>query len=195
MLALAAACTENSPNPLQTSRPEFGTGGNPGSPAYKYANYSVSNDGLTLSNSFKETGLGSFSTVEYDLSAHFSATIQCYNHGGNHVEGNPFNFDADLSSNTTQAPKNGQVTATKTLSVPNACKVASFVPHASNVVWSNIKFCWGQNTVTQGPVPLEPGDGSFTMTTGATATGGPLSGGSQTEAVGIFASPCQAGAP
>ncbi|HEY6209094.1 MAG TPA: hypothetical protein VIW28_08545, partial [Gemmatimonadales bacterium] len=78
VLALAVACSENASSPVQANRPEFSTGGNPGSPAYHYSNYSVSANGLTLSNAFKEAGLGSFSSVNYDLTANFSATVQCF---------------------------------------------------------------------------------------------------------------------
>jgi hypothetical protein len=200
VLALAIACTENGSNP---NDPELSKGGNPGNPAYQYSNYSVSSNGLTLSNAFKEVGLGSFSSVDYALTAHFSATAQCYNKATKEVSGKPFDFPADASSSTTEIPKAGQVTTTKTLTVsaPATCPnspSAQFSVQLSNIVWSDIKFCWGQFSLTQGPVPQKPGDGSFTMVPGQSELSGsgdvtPLSGNLST-ADGIFSITCAAGA-
>jgi hypothetical protein len=195
VLALAVACTENSPNPVETNGngASFSQGGNPGSPKYQNSGYSATS--TNLFHTFKQVGLGSFNSVDYGFTAKFSATVQCFNKATNHVQGQPFNFTATPSDTTTRAPKNGSISTTLTLAVSlPSCGNPPFEAQLSNVSWTEIKFCWGQTNLTQGPVPETPGDGSFTMLPGATATGSPLSGGSATENAGIFAFPCQAGA-
>jgi hypothetical protein len=192
VLALAMACTENASNPAEND-PEFGKGGNPGSPQYQKSDYSATS--TSLSHSFKQVGLGSFSSVDYGFTAKFSATVQCYNPATQHVQGQPFNFTATPTETTSEQPRNGSISTTKTLfvSLPS-CGNPPFEPQLSNVVWTEITFCWGQAILTQGPVPQTPGTTNFfTMAPGATATGSPLSGGSATENAGIFATPCRAG--
>ena len=68
--------------------------------------------------SFKEAGLGS-SPVTYSLTLGSGSTFtfQCFTKGGNAPQGSPNGISASsLSTSTTVTPRNGQVTASITMS-------------------------------------------------------------------------------
>jgi hypothetical protein len=194
VLALAVACSENSPNPMESNRPLFNAGGG-GSPHYQSSLYSVpSSSPFSLSHAWVEVGLGSFTTVPYLLTADFDATVHCENGGGNTVNGKPYHLTASASADLDQAPRNGGIRATLTLGVTPAatCQGPGNNPHTpviDNVVWSNIEFCWGNAdpagtlATRQGPVP------GGTLTAGESRAGSPLTGtGSVAQGgTGIFA--------
>jgi hypothetical protein len=200
VLAFAVACTENASNPAENSRPQFGAGGNPANPAYKSSLFGVaSSANFGLSHGWRQTGLGSFTVVNYLLTADFTATAHCDNPGGNTVQGQPFQISGSASSGPQpQTPRNGQINTTETpltleISALPPCQPPGGNPHSpvlDRVDWFNIKFCWGgQASNLQGPVPNGVGSNT-TLGPGATAAGDPLTG-SQSAQDGIFSTNCQ----
>ena len=165
MLAFAVACTENAPNPAENTRPEFGAGGSTGNPKYSSSTYSLTNS-FGLNHSWRQTGLGSFTNVPYLLTATAQITAHCQNPGKNTVAGAPFEISQGLSSGPTAFPqRNGAINGSLTLSPSSvACQPPGGNPHDAiidAVVYSNIKFCWGKESISvadlQGPVPGGPG--------------------------------------
>jgi hypothetical protein len=202
-LAFAFACTENASNPAENT-PELAKGGQDasakggqdgvvGSPAYHSSLYQVASNG-GLSHTFKQTGLGSFTTVAYTLVADATVTGFCQNPGGNQPEGTPFPTTGTVVGDNFRAPKNGSITATITLTPFSVvCQPPGGNPHqfiVTGVSWDNIRFCWGGSSGTnasatfQGPRP--PGSAQ-PMDFPDQAEGTPLSGGSETSGTGIFA--------
>jgi hypothetical protein len=198
LLTLAAACTESATSP-DNSKPQLGQGGTPGSPSYKSSSFSVASlvAGGTLSHSWRQTGLGSFTTVPYQLSAQFTATAHCENGGGNTVNGQPFQISGTASTGPTpQTPRNGSIDGFLQLAVGSVnCQPPGGNKHGAvidAVTWSQITFCWGAagSTATdlQGPTP--GGRGVDTpLSAGQSASGSPTDG-SAAAASGIFATPC-----
>jgi hypothetical protein len=192
-LLLLAACSENSSNMTENNQPAFlKGGGGGGNPAYHSSLYSVSSlsSGGELSHTFRQTGLGNFTTVDYKLAADFTVIGFCQNNGGNAPQGEPFPTSGTAVDGDLEAPKNGSINATLTLQAgPVSCQGPGNNPHqfiVTDVTWSNIQFCWGgsadatADATFAGPVPgvdMEPGD---------VANGTPLSGGSPTGAGGIY---------
>jgi hypothetical protein len=202
-LAFAFACTENASNPAENT-PElakggqdaFAKGGNDGvvgNPAYHSSLYQVATNG-ELSHTFKQTGLGSFTTVAYTLVADAIVTGFCENPGGGKPQGTPFPTTGTVADDFDQDPRNGSITATITLTPFSVdCQPPGGNPHdfiVTDVSWDNIRFCWGGSSSTsasatfQGPRP--PGS-EQPMVIGAEAEGTPLSGGNETSGGGIFA--------
>lgn len=172
-----------------------GQGGNPANPNYKSSEHSVSslNDGGALTHAFDMTGMGSFTTVDFEYTADWTATFVCINHGNNAVQGAPFDITGTAANSGSQAPRNGRLRASISLEVgPGSCQGPGNNPHQAqllDVEWSDIKFCWGQAVANlQGPVPN--GVGSATTLGAGESAGGLPTGGSQAGSTGIFASPC-----
>ncbi len=198
VLALAVACTENASNPVgNNNRPSFGAKGTPANPAYKSSLFSVASSGnFGLTHAWRETGLGSFTTVPYQLSANFTVTAHCENGGGNTVNGQPFQISGSATTGPVpQTPRNGSIDGTLTLAAgPVACQPPGNNSHTAvidAVTWFQITFCWGAGSTTpdlQGPTP--GGRGVDTqLSAGQSAAGDPLTG-SATGASGIFETPC-----
>jgi hypothetical protein len=192
VLALAVACTESSPNPVESSnRPSFSSGGNTGNPKYSSSVYSLTN-ALGLNHSWRQTGLGSFTNVPYLLTADADITAHCENKSGNTVNGQPFHVSQSLSSGPTTFPqRNGAINGSISLT-PSAvdCQPPGGNPHAAiidAVVYSSIRFCWGKSSPSvadlQGPVPGGPGNGGTVPPSPQNGT--PLDGSEATDA-GIF---------
>jgi hypothetical protein len=194
LLALAVACTENSSNPV---RPSFGAKGTPANPAYKSSLFSVaSSANFDLSHAWRQTGLGSFTTVPYVLTADYTATAHCENGGGNKVNGQPFQISGSATTGPVpQTPHNGGIDGRLTLSVAGVvCQPPGGNPHTAvidAVTWSQITFCWGANSSTpdlQGPTP--GGKGVDTqLSAGQSAAGSPLTG-DAAAGTGIFEASC-----
>jgi len=91
------------------------------SPHFVNASDTINNDG-TLTASFKEAGLGSNQNIDYTLSADGSATWVCVNKGGsNPSASNKTTVAGPVSaSGTFNSGKNGNVTASLTVSPPPA---------------------------------------------------------------------------
>jgi hypothetical protein len=198
VLAFAVACTENASNPTETAPPQFGQGGTPGSPSYKSSDFSVAAlPSGTLSHSWRQTGLGSFTTVPYLLSAQFTATAHCENGGGNTVNGAPFQISGSATTGPVpQTPRNGVVNGFLELAVgPVDCQPPGGNKHAAvidAVTWSEITFCWGaagsSTADLQGPTPGGTGVNTI-LAAGQSASGTPTDG-SAASGTGIFATPC-----
>jgi hypothetical protein len=199
VLAVAVACTENASNPAESNQPQLGQGGTPGSPSYKSSSFSAASlaAGGALSHSWRQTGLGSFTTVPYLLSAQFTATAHCENGGGNTVNGNPFQISGSATTGPRpQTPRNGAIDGFLELSVgPVDCQPPGGNKHAAvidAVTWTQITFCWGAagSTATdlQGPTP--GGRGVDTPLSAGTSAAGSPTDGSAAASSGIFATPC-----
>lgn len=167
-LALAVACSESTPNPVETSKPSFGQGGNTGNPSYKSSVYTLTNS-FGLNHSWRQTGLGSFTNVPYLLTADASITAHCENKGHNTVNGTPFQVSQSLSSGPQTFPeRNGAINGSITLTPSSVdCQPPGGNPHEAvidAVVYFNIRFCWGKQSPSvadlQGPVPGGPGSGA-----------------------------------
>jgi hypothetical protein len=218
-LAIMGVAACNADRTVDPASALLGKGGCPGkdacvindnaNPRYLYSDYSAT--ATSLSNSIKQVGLGGFSgAIDYVLSADYVATYNCKNKPGNTFPTSvPWHREYHFPSTPfSVTPTNGQVTATFTLAVPDpntdpnapecgdgpAARQWSWILDESQPAgWSNIKFCWGQETTTQGPVPggFPSSAADYTMVSGQNATGGPLDGDPETF-TGIFASSCLA---
>jgi hypothetical protein len=137
-LAFAAACSENSPNPVETNNTpalfavspgDFGTGGltNTSTAALPSGGHlqsgtifcSVSGTLVITCSStgtYKINGIGNTNATAA-LSAQYSATVHCTNKGGNLVEVKSQPKTAPASSDTLRA-KNGSLTVTQISTSP-----------------------------------------------------------------------------
>ena len=97
----------------------FGAPARADSPHFIRATGSFNNDG-SLTVSFKEAGLGTNQNIDYVLSADGTATYVCVNKGGaNPSAQNKTTVNGPVSATGTfNSGKNGQVTASLTLSPP-----------------------------------------------------------------------------
>jgi hypothetical protein len=190
-LLLLAACTENSSKMTENNELRSGQGGTTANPEYTSSTYSIVS-GFGLNHSWRQKGLGSFTQVDYLLSANANITAHCENRGNNTVQGAPFQVSQALSSGPgPQTPRNGAINGSITLSPASVvCQPPGGNPHEAvidAVVYSEIEFCWGKTTpgVTdlQGPVPGGPGSGE---TVPPNQSGSPLAG-TESQASGIFA--------
>jgi hypothetical protein len=197
VLALAVACTENSSAPVESNRPQFGAHGTPGNPSYKSSTFSVSSTGR-LTHDWRQTGLGSFTSVPYLLTAKFTATAHCTNGPGNTVSGAPFQITGEpTTGSVTETPRNGAIDGSRFLDVgPVSCQPPGNNPHEAvidAVTWSEITFCWGGATSTtadlQGPTPGGRGV-DLTLSIGSASVSGTPTDGSAADADGIFKTPC-----
>jgi hypothetical protein len=87
-----------------------------------------------LTVNFHEAGLGNTETVDITLSGDATAVYQWFNKGGNKPQGVPFNVNTTFAaSGTFSSDKNGNITASLTVSPPG---VAEFLAtnHAANWV-------------------------------------------------------------
>ena len=198
LLALATACTEDAPNPAESTPPLFAAGA--GSPKFQYSHYSVgSNSPFTLSNSFKQTGMGSFTKASYTLAADFTATVQCINGSGKkEPQGQPFQIPGSSATGGDINPSgNGSVVGTLQISLPNPVATPDpCSPHTARITtvfWTNIQFCWGGGSVSatasaQGPIPGGPHSG-VVLDAGESDEGIPLTGNGSfaSGGTGIFA--------
>jgi hypothetical protein len=190
-LALAVACSENSSNPTGNNAPNFGAGGTTANPTYKSSTYTLTSS-FGLNHSWRQSGMGSFTSVPYILTAQATITAHCENKGGNTVQGQPFQISQSLSSGPLTFPqRNGSIDGSITLSPsPVACQPPGGNPHDAVIdaaVYSTIKFCWGKGGSVanlQGPVPGGPGSGATVPPSPQSGT--PLDG-SETGSTGIFA--------
>ena len=195
VLALAVACTDEAPNPVDNA-PTLASGGNTANPTYKSSVYSLGT-GLSLVHSWRQTGLGSFTNVPYLLTADADITAHCQNKPGQTVNGTPFHISQSLSSGPTTFPeRNGSINGTLSLTPQSViCQPPGGNPHEAiidAVVYFNIKFCWSKTDVStaalQGPVPGGPG--SDATVPPSPQNGEPLDGnqsGTTQATLGIFA--------
>ena len=115
-LLLLAACNENSSNLVEVNDP-LAAGG---SPHFIKNATSCTEQGLTLVCNFKETGLGSGTTVTIEVGVFASRDDSCVNNGGN-VPSDPkktTTFADVTASGEFTADKNGNVVASLTVSLP-----------------------------------------------------------------------------
>jgi hypothetical protein len=222
VIAAAAACGSDAAlNPAEAVLGKGGcTGRNPcpppedppiqAHPQYQYSSYAISGSGTThtLDHSFKQVGLGGFSSIDYTFTADFEAVYDCRNQGGQIMpESSPFHASISVSESDSREPNNGQVTATLSLTAnvfadgtygcpgtSPASKNFRWQLRPNTLKWANIKFCWGQFDEMQGPVPGGIGSGIVmgpTATVGAlqSANGTPLTG-DATLRSGIFSTSC-----
>jgi hypothetical protein len=191
VLAFAAACIADNPADPSVTGPGPLTAQGEGSPKYHTSDYSVGTSfPFTLSNSFKLTGMGSFTKAAFTLSAEFIATVTCINPSDkNEPQGNPFQIPGTVDASQDIEPsRNGSVSATISIGLPSTlgdadCSGNGNAPHTpriDTVFWSDIKFCWGGGTLAatataQGPIPGGPNSG-VVLGEGDTASGIPLSG-------------------
>jgi hypothetical protein len=92
----------------------------PTSPHFISATASVDSGTGALVVKFKEAGLGTNQLINYEVDATASGQYQWFNHGGNKPQGQPFLFGPTLvtGTGTFDSGKNGQVTASITVSPP-----------------------------------------------------------------------------
>jgi hypothetical protein len=92
-------------------------------------------DGLDYSVSFKEAGLGNTITVaNYSLTGSGSVTYQCFNHGGNAPQGQPFTIGPQPVTGSGSFPvRNGSASGTISVQEPE-------VP-AGTKCTGNSQFC------------------------------------------------------
>lgn len=216
---LIAACGQDSSNPLAPGNEATAKGGTPGKPLppeepidahprFHSSLYSVSSAGFALDHAFKQVGLGAFSTISYAFTADFEAVYDCKNNGGQIMpESSPFHADLSVQESAEVEPSNGQVTATLTLAAnpfaDDSYGCPGDTPSSKNfrwrlrpetVKWTNIKFCWGQTSVMQGPVPNYPGANTIMTPTSNPIVGTPTDGDNGVSpATGIYSSTCLAG--
>jgi hypothetical protein len=119
-------------------------------------------DGLNLSVSFKETGLGNsgFSTVDIQVKADATATYQCFNKGGNHPQaGNKTTVSGPVGGGGSFPVRNGQTTGTITVSLPGpgdfSCPSGQRLVLESGT-FSNITI--EDFTLADGPVATTPSE-------------------------------------
>jgi hypothetical protein len=119
------------------------------------ASANLNNDG-TLTASFKEAGLGTNQNINYTLTAQATATYVCVNRGG----GNPSAQNKTTvagpvsASGTFNSGKNGQVTASLTVSPPPSdisCPPGQSLELAS-VTYTNVVLTDTTNNVIE-PIP------------------------------------------
>ena len=120
------------------------------------ASGSLNNDG-SLTVSFKEAGLGTNQLIDYTLTADATATYVCVNRGGaNPSASNKTTVSGPVSaSGTFSSGKNGQVTASLTVSPPPSdisCPPGQSLELAS-VTYTNVTL-----TDTTNNISIELGD-------------------------------------
>jgi hypothetical protein len=114
-------------------------------------------DGANLVVSFKEAGLGTNQLINYTASADATATYVCVNNGGGNPSAqNKTTVSGPVSaSGTFSSGKNGQVTASLTLSPPSAggfsCPPGQDLEIAQ-VVYTNVAITDTTNGITE-PIP------------------------------------------
>jgi hypothetical protein len=119
------------------------------------ASANLNNDG-TLTVSFKEAGLGTNQNIDYTLTAQATATYVCVNRGGaNPSAQNKTTVAGPVSaSGTFNSGKNGQVTASLTVSPPPSdisCPPGQSLELAS-VTYTNVVLTDTTNNVIE-PIP------------------------------------------
>jgi hypothetical protein len=119
------------------------------------ASANLNNDG-TLTVSFKEAGLGTNQNIDYTLTAQATATYVCVNRGGaNPSAQNKTTVAGPVSaSGTFNSGKNGQVTASLTVSPPPSdisCPPGQSLELAS-VTYTNVVLTDTTNSVIE-PIP------------------------------------------
>jgi len=134
-LALAVACSENSPNPVESNggnHPQFAGGS--GSPHFIANATSCTETGsptFTLSCDFKEAGLSAGAIEQITLAVtNITANYGCVN-GGEKVPSDvkkSFNGPVSTTTQFGPVPKNGNLIGTITLSPPAASTVLSCPP-------------------------------------------------------------------
>jgi len=125
---------------------------------FHYANASA--NGLQLSVSFKETGLGNSgaSFVTIDVNADATATYQCFNNGGNHPKaGNKTTVNGPVGGAGNFPVTSGQTTGVITVSLPGpgsfSCPSGQHLVLESGT-FSNITIT--DVTESDGPIPTSP---------------------------------------
>src|SRR5215216_4288749 len=125
------------------------------SPHFVSANATVSGTNLVVS--FKEAGLGTNQLITYQATADATATYVCVNRGGaNPSAQNKTTVSGPVSATGTfSSGKNGQVTASLTLSPPSAggfsCPTGQSLEIAQ-VTYTNVSITDTTNGVTE-PIP------------------------------------------
>jgi hypothetical protein len=117
-----------------------------------FARASLNNNG-TLTVNFKEAGLGANQNIDYELTADATATYVCVNRGGgNPSASNKTTVAGPVSqTGTFNSGKNGQVTASLTVSPPPSditCPPGQSLQLAS-VSYTNVAITDTTNNVTE----------------------------------------------
>ena len=161
-LSLAACADAPTASSPASDAARFASGG--GSPSFHSADYVIASGGShahALALSFKQTGLGSFSNVNYTLSdVSTIVSYRCLNkqEGGPDLSAQPHQHDfGSLSVNADIPPRNGQTTASLYLPVDLSqidCQQGGLHPSVVAIQFVGIDFTWGAGGQTfQGPVP------------------------------------------
>jgi hypothetical protein len=123
------------------------------SPHFVRASASLNKDG-TLTVSFKEAGLGTNQLIDYVATADATATYVCVNRGGKNPEAkNKTTVSGPVSATGTfSSGKNGQVTASLTISPPSAGEFSC--PNGQDlelaqVTYTNVAITDSTNGVTE----------------------------------------------
>jgi hypothetical protein len=117
----------------------------------------ASTDGANLVVSFKEAGLGTNQLINYEATADATATYVCVNNGGKNPSAqNKTTVSGPVSATGTfNSGKNGQVTASLTLSPPGpgsfSCPKGQHLDIAE-VIYTNVAITDTTNGITE-PIP------------------------------------------
>ncbi|MDQ0574944.1 hypothetical protein [Agromyces albus] len=140
VLATAAALTLVAASPALAASPHF-------------VSASASATGATLTVKFKEAGLGANQEIVYEAKATLNADYGCVNKGGNRPsDPKKTHIEQDVTeTDTFSSGKNGQITASITLSAPTASEVLSCPPGQTAttflVEWTNVSITDTTNNV------------------------------------------------
>jgi len=167
LLAVAAVALAACADTPTAARPasdavRFASGG--GNPSFHKADYVIPGSGANkygLVLDFKQTGLGSFSNVDYILSdVSTIVSYRCLNHQetGPDLSAEPHQHDlGSLSAHANVAPRNGQTTEQLVLPVDVSsidCLQGGLHPSVLAIQFVGINFTWGAGGETfQGPIP------------------------------------------
>jgi hypothetical protein len=130
------------------------------SPHFVSASATVNADG-TLTVNFKEAGLGTNQLINYTASADATATYVCVNNGGaNPSAANKTTVSGPVSATGTfSSGKNGNVTASLTLSPPPppppstfSCPKGQKGPELAQVSYTNVSITDNTNGIPE-PIP------------------------------------------
>ncbi|HET7459325.1 MAG TPA: hypothetical protein VFJ74_16865 [Gemmatimonadaceae bacterium] len=166
IVTLALAACAEPPTGATGSAPGARAAAGGGNPSFHSADYVIPGSGgnkYGLVLDFKQTGLGSFSNVDYILSdVSTIVSYRCLNaqETGPDLSAAPYQHGfGSLAAHANIAPRNGQTTATLVLPV-NVSSIdrpqGGLHPSVVSISFRGINFTWGAGGVTyQGPIPPE----------------------------------------
>jgi hypothetical protein len=125
------------------------------SPHFISATASIDSSTGALVVNFKEAGLGTNQLIHYEVGADATGQYQWFNHGGNKPQGQPFQFGPThvTGTGTFDSGKNGQVTASITISPPPPS--ADVLAAGAGKPWTlELTITWSNITLTDTTTPV-----------------------------------------